>query len=167
MDEEPNTVRARTRTATNTRDNQTPPVNQSRRTTWIKDPPVQIRITYESGREDILTREEIDGDNPILKRLINIRTVRRFWRLNSATVSDPVYYTDEEVLLKATHEGLKTTDPVEAGKAMNYVAKFYLTGPDGEPLERDGKWVEAAPSDLGAYRPAGSSASEDATPPPT
>lgn len=128
------------------------PAKPAKKNTFFKDPPVRVRITYESGREDVLTREQIDGDNPIIKALANIRTVRRFWRLN-VSLRNLTYYTDEEVLQKADHEGLKTSDPVEAAKVMNMVSEYFVTDETGEPIEKDGKWVKATMIDFGAYTP--------------
>ena len=141
--EEPSTVRTRTIP--------TPaPARSSGTTTWTDDPPVQVRITHASGKEEVIMAGEINADNPVIKRLVNIRPIRRFWRLN-LTVSNPVYYTDEEIILKADHEGLKTSDPVEAGKAMNFIAEYYLTDGAGEPLKEGGKWV---PVDIPTAPPA-------------
>ena len=129
---------------------------------WFDNPPARIEITYRNGEQDILVEDEIDADNPVIQALANIRTVRRFWRLNKPCKAgdEVVYSTDEELVKYAMGIGYTTNDPVELGKAMNMVAEYFITGEDGEPAEdAKGDWIKAKPADRdyksGSHKPAG------------
>ena len=100
-----------------------------------EDPPVRLTITYASGRESVFMREEISADNPEIKALANIRPFQRFWRLNLA-IENPKYHSDEQILDKAREEGIKTSDPVVAGEALNYIAEYYTVNTRGERVAK-------------------------------
>ena len=120
--------------------------------------PVRLVITYVDGSQDIFVGDEIDADNPVIAALATIRTTRRFWRLNladtGAMADEAVYLTDEELLKRAYALGYRSTDPVEIGRILNFVAEWYVTGKDGEPaVDERGNWIPATPTVRGFYTP--------------
>ena len=152
----------------NTPDNATPvsrrtpvlPVQAgSQRTSLSEDLPV--KIIYQSGREITFTEEMTSTYGPLINAVIipvakrnaetRERTARRFWRLN-LPVDRPIFFDDGQIINRAKSVGLDVSDPVEAAKAMNFVARYFLVDETGEPIKKDnGRWIEADPAD---YRPA-------------
>ena len=116
-----------------------------------------VKIVYQSGREELLAPEMVAILDMMFGAVAKPRTGtgRRFWRLKAANDSR-MFFTDEEILDMANRNGLRASNPVEAAKAMNFVAKFFIVDETGRPIVENGDWVEARSDECGAYRPASS-----------
>ena len=135
------------------------------------DLPVQIIVVYKSGRLDNLIGERLKN---FLARMNTPRTGRhattertstlRLWRLNvpMSMQQESKYLIDEEVLNEAKSKGLIVSDPVAAGKALNYVAEYYKTDSAGKLMHgADGRLIRATSAEYNPYRrpaPAGDGA---------
>lgn len=124
------------------------------------NPPVRLVIVYANGDEDILKGNQIDADNPIIKALCNIRTIRRFWTDSAMPADKQTWSTDEEVLEAARQLGIALPDGSTAERAaaaasrLGLSYKFFQTGEDGEPLHDErGFWLEASVNNAGTYTP--------------
>ncbi len=97
------------------------------------NPPVRIEMTLANGEKITMIGDQIDGDNPVIQNLLNVRSCARFWRLRRINVEKPEYFNDKEIKAEAAKRGFKTNDPVEAGEVLGCVAEWFLTDDEGEP----------------------------------